>query len=181
MKTIVHLLSGGLDSVTLLYDLRGNGHRVHCLLVDYGQPHVKELQFAEQHCKRLDVLWTRMVIPRLGGLVDGQWVVPGRNAILISLAVSLAMRATAESVTIGCNADDEGSFHDCSRQFMDHMNAATMSGYKVEVCAPYIAKRKWEIAAMAKDMGVSGVWYCYAGAESPCLKCPACEKMRAII
>lgn len=180
MKKIMHLLSGGLDSVTLLHQMHGEGHQVHCLLVDYGQQHVKELQFAQQHCEQLGVLWTRMAIPRLGGLVNGQWVVPGRNAILISLAAALAMRATAESVTIGCNADDEAMFPDCSRQFIQAMNEATKGGYGVELCAPFIGARKWQIAAMAKEMGVRDVWYCYAGGERPCGECPACQKMKAL-
>lgn len=45
-KAIIHLLSGGLDSVTMLYDLANQGHNIHCLLVNYHQPHSKELWFA---------------------------------------------------------------------------------------------------------------------------------------
>ena len=57
-RTIIHLLSGGMDSVVLLYDLLDQGHEVHCLLFDYGQRHVKELDFAKWHCEHRSVLWT---------------------------------------------------------------------------------------------------------------------------
>jgi len=77
------------------------------------QPHVQELEWAKTHCKRLNVLWTRMAIPDLGGLTDESWVVPNRNAVLLSLGVSLAIRSKADTVTIGCNQDDAEDFPDC--------------------------------------------------------------------
>jgi 7-cyano-7-deazaguanine synthase len=53
------------------------------------------------------------------------------------------------------------------------------SGYSVEICAPYIDKRKWEIAGIAKDMGINGsnIWTCYNGGLKPCGVCPACLKL----
>ena len=182
-QSVVHLLSGGFDSVTLLHDLVGQGVKVHCLLANYGQPHAKELEFAEYHCRRLGVLFTRLILPSLGGLTDGNWIVPNRNAILISLAVNVAVKAKADAVTIGCNADDSEAFPDCRTAFVDAINVSLSAAeVRVEVCAPYIQKRKWEIGAIAREIGVSGdsTWSCYRGGVAPCGTCPACEKMKGV-
>ena len=183
-KTIIHLLSGGLDSVTLLYDLRQQGHSVHCLLCDYKQQHVQELTFAITHCHRLGVLFTTVELPSLRGLTDESWVVPHRNAVLLSLSVNLAVHAKADTVTIGCNADDADMFPDCRPAFIAAMNAATQSaGYDIEICAPYIDWPKWRIGGLAREMGIKmhELWSCYRGGAEPCGKCPACIKLQSAI
>lgn len=180
-KTIIHLLSGGLDSVTLLYDLKQQGHNVHCLLCDYKQRHVQELLFARGHCRRLGVLYSTRELPELGGLTDESWVVPFRNAVLISVAVNLAVKANADTVTIGCNADDAKMFPDCRKTFIDPMNKVVKAcGYDIEICAPYLGWMKWKIAAHAQEMGVPSneIWSCYRGGTKPCGTCPACIKLK---
>lgn len=180
-KTIVHLLSGGLDSVTLLHHLVHNeGNSVHCLLFNYKQRHVQELEWAKYHAKSCGCLYTVYELPELGGLTEQSWIVPNRNAIFLSIAVNVACQANADTVTIGCNADDESMFPDCRKEFMDSMNATVKAaGYEVEICAPWIYKRKWEIMRIAQDMGVrlSNIWSCYKGGEKPCGECPACQKL----
>ena len=177
-RTIIHLLSGGLDSVTLLYDLQSKGEKVHCLLVDYKQRHAQELTFASLHCRRLGLLWTKMEIPPLGGLTEENPVIPNRNAILLSLAVNLAVKAGADTVTIGCNAGDAALFPDCRPEFIAAMNSAVAAaGYRVEICAPYITKTKPWIAGMARELGVPipETWSCYRGGAQPCGVCVACK------
>lgn len=179
-RFFIHLLSGGLDSVAMLYDLHGQGSKVHCALFDYGQKHVQELVFAKAHCHRLNVMFTTIQLPALGGLKEGDWVVPFRNPIMLSIGVNLAIQAGADAVTIGCNADDAEMFPDCRWAVLDAMNhAIKLSGYSVEICAPYIEKRKWEIGALAQNMGVpmNEIWSCYKGGMKPCGECPACRKM----
>ena len=180
-KSIVHLLSGGLDSVTMLYDLHAQDHMIHCLMVDYGQRHAQELVFAKGHCHRLGVLYTAMQIPSLGGLTESDsWIVPNRNMVLLSLAVSLAVRAKADTVTIGCNFGDAKGFLDCRPNFICAIkDAVRLAGYGIEVCAPYIAKAKWEIADLSKQLGVPSheLWTCYKGGARPCGECPACVKL----
>lgn len=175
------LLSGGLDSTTLLYDLRRSGMIVRCLMVDYGQRHVQELVFAKAHCHRLGAIYTTMQIPILG-INDETWIVPNRNAILISLAVAEAIRTWTASVHIGCNADDAEGFPDCRPEFIEVMNAANRAAHvNVEVLAPYQHKRKREIANTAKRLGVLyyDIWTCYKGGSKPCGECPACLKLNA--
>lgn len=181
-KTIIHLLSGGLDSVTLLYRLHEQGHKIHCALFDYKQQHAQELTFAKLHCHRLGLLFTTLELPALGGLTEGSWIVPNRNAVLLSMAVNLAVKANANTVTIGCNADDAEMFPDCRKPFLDAMNAAIKAaGYEVEICAPFLDWRKWKIGGLAQEIGIRTheIWSCYVGGAKPCGQCPACQKLNA--
>lgn len=180
-KTIVHLLSGGFDSVVMLYDLHTQGHKVHCVLFDYKQRHVQELLWAKHHCHRLDVMFTTMEIPQLKGseLTDdkGGVVVPNRNCILLALAVNVAVSAGADTVTYACNKDDESLFPDCRTAFIQLFNTMlTTQKVNVEVCAPYIDKKKWEIMDLGRQLGVNfdETWSCYRGGDKPCGRCHAC-------
>jgi 7-cyano-7-deazaguanine synthase len=185
-KTIVHLLSGGLDSVVMLYDLHAQGHQIYCLLFDYQQKHgPNELECAQRHCARLGVKYEIMRLPQLRGssLTDGGAgvVVPNRNAIMLSLAVNVAVTAKADTITYACNADDNEHFPDCRPEFVAAMNAAVhAAGYRVEICAPYIDRRKWWIGGTGRELGVdlSDTWSCYRGGEKPCGECPACQKRK---
>lgn len=170
--------------MTMLYDLKQQGHAIHCLLIDYRQRHVQELVWAKAHANRCGVLYTTIELPDLGGLKKPDWIVPNRNAIFLSLAVNLAIKATADTVTIGCNFDDAADFPDCRMVFIDAMNASVKaSGYDVEICAPYITWRKWKIAGLARELGVPSneVWTCYRGGKEPCGVCPACVKLKAAL
>ena len=181
---IVHLLSGGLDSVTLLYDLHSKGHSVFCLLCDYKQRHVQELLFAKTHCRRLGVRWCVIDLPALGGLTEKSWIVPNRNAILLAFAVNKAIEIGANYVTIGCNAEDEWMFPDCSKRFIEATNkVAEASRAKVKVLAPYVGWTKAQIATKFKTFRVplGEVWSCYKGGAKPCGKCQACRKMKEAV
>lgn len=181
-KTIVLLLSGGLDSVTALYKHRHDGDSVHAVLVDYKQPHVQELTFAKHHCHRLGVMFTTVDIPALGGLTEESWIIPNRNAILLSIACNIAVRAKAEIVTIGCNKDDEATFPDCRMAFIQTFNVMlSVAQIPVEVCAPFLDWPKTRIFALAQELGVESdfIWTCYKGGAKPCGVCPACLKLQA--
>jgi len=180
-KIIVHLLSGGLDSVVMLYDLHQQGHKIHCVMFNYRQRHVQELEWARTHCRRLKVPFTRLEIPELAGstLTDGRGdvVVPNRNAIFLSMAVNVAVAAQADTVTFAANKDDNAVFPDCRMEFVDAMNAVVRkAGYKVEICAPYIDEPKCHIVAKGQELGVNfdETWSCYEGGLEPCGKCLAC-------
>lgn len=181
-KPIVHLLSGGIDSVVLLHDLVGRGKKVHALLFDYKQQHVQELSFAKYHCKLLGVLWTTIELPQLKGseLTDGSGgvVVPNRNAVLLSLAVNLAVHIGADTVTYACNKTDSELFPDCRPEFVKAFNAMLKSAeIPVKVSAPYIDNLKWWIVGHGREMGVDfhQTWSCYKGGSVPCGECVACK------
>lgn len=166
--------------MTMLYDLKQQGHSIHCLMFDYKQRHVQELTFAKSHCHRLGVLYTTMELPSLGGLTDESWIVPNRNCIMLSLAVNLAVKTKGDTVTIGCNKDDESMFPDCRMAFIQMFNKMlTTAEINVEVCAPYLDWPKWKIADLSKQLGVPPheIWTCYRGGSKPCGECPACKKL----
>lgn len=183
-KKIIHLLSGGLDSVTMLYDLKDHGHSVHALMFDYGQKHKRELEWAKTHAIRCGVLHTIKKLPDLGGLTDENWIIPNRNAIFLSMAVNLASHSGADTVTIGCNSEDAEYFPDCRKEFIDAMNkSVSAAGYRVEICAPYMNKSKAWIGGLAQQMGVNPneIWTCYRGEDQPCGQCPACKKLESAL
>lgn len=187
-KTIIHLDSGGMDSTTLKYQLHSEGHKLHCLLIDYGQKHVQELEFAKLHCRRLGLLYTTITLPQLKGssLTDGPGsvVVPGRNLIFLSLALNLAIAAGADTITYGCNKEDEIVFPDCRMAFVQGLNLLLgVMETPVSVWTPYIDKSKWWIAGMARELGVplNETWSCYEGGKEPCGKCEACRKREAAL
>ncbi len=183
MKSIIHLLSGGLDSVVMLYDLVDQGHLVHCVLFRYGQNHEQELTFAKGHCRRLGLTFTTIDLPRLRGSSltgdSGSVVVPNRNAIMLSVAVNIACAANAECVTFASNLDDAAGFPDCRPEFVSAFNAAVKAAQiNVEVCAPYNAISKREIVQIGRRLNVPiwDTWSCYQGGSDPCGTCSACEK-----
>lgn len=184
-KFVLLLLSGGLDSTVLLYHLIQEGCRVHALLCDYKQRHAQELLCAKAHCKRLNVLYSTLELPELRGseLTDGKGsvVVPFRNPIMLSLAVNVAVSIGAESVAIGCNADDAEVFPDCQWATLDALShAIKLSGYSVEIVAPFVNQKKWWIAGLGREMGVAleDTWSCYQGGTKPCGQCIACQKRK---
>jgi 7-cyano-7-deazaguanine synthase len=151
------------------------------LLFDYQQRHKQELQLAITHARRCDVLWTTIELPDLGGLTEQSWIVPNRNAVFLTVAVNLACKAGADTVTIGCNADDADYFPDCRRAFLDSINATVRAaGYNVEICAPYIDKSKAWIARLAQTFHIrqDETWTCYNGGEKPCGECLACKQLQ---
>ena len=120
-----------------------------------------------------------MDLPELGGLSEQSWIVPNRNAIFLSVAVNVACQAGADTVTIGCNEDDADYFPDCRRDFISAINAAVKSaGYDVEICAPFLQMKKWQIIAKARRLQVDmrSTWTCYRGGDKPCGECGACKK-----
>ncbi len=178
---IIHLLSGGLDSVTMLYEHVESKHNVRCLCFDYHQRHKQELLWAKTHADKCSVLYTVMDLPDLGGLTEQSWIVPNRNATFLSIAVNFAAQCGFEYVSIGCNADDASYFPDCREDFLSAFNAMTkLAGYEIDVIAPYLNKNKSDIGEIAKKFNIQkhDVWSCYKPTSSkPCGECPACKKL----
>jgi 7-cyano-7-deazaguanine synthase len=180
--------SGGLDSTVLKYHLHTEGFNVHSVLVNYGQKHAKELEFAKLHCGRLSIQFTELTIPKLLGSTltggNGSVVVPNRNAILLALAVNIAVAAQTPEIAYACNREDEANFPDCRWGFVCAFNSAIeAAGLTCRVVVPFINKSKAWIAALGRDLGVelNSTWSCYAGGENPCGQCEACRKREAAL
>ncbi|MCD8296433.1 MAG: 7-cyano-7-deazaguanine synthase QueC [Prevotella sp.] len=200
-KDCAIIVSGGMDSVTLLYDMRD---RIALgITFDYGSNHnANEIAFAKLHCERLGI---KHVIIQLGfmsayfksSLLEGaeaipegsyadenmkSTVVPFRNGIMLSIAVGIAECNGLKSVLIANHSGDHAIYPDCRPTFIDSFCAATEAGTYagIKVVAPYMNISKCDIAKRGKALGIdySETWSCYKGGEKHCGKCATCIERR---
>lgn len=203
------LLSGGLDSSTCLFWARREGWRCEALTVLYGQRHARELSSARAVARLAGAPWrvVRLELPWLsvsslvgrgrrlpdvplakigaGGIPSTY--VPARNAVLLSVAASLADAVGAGAIVTGANALDYSGYPDCRpsfhRAFERALAEGTRSGARgrpIRVLAPLVRLGKAAIVRRALALGVplERTWSCYAGRRRPCGRCDSC-KLRA--
>lgn len=196
----VMLFSGGLDSTTLLWDLKPD---VKCLLFDYGQRHRVELEHAADLCidarVNFDVVDLSNVNPLIAtgsqagrdDVPEGHYaaesmkatVVPNRNMIMLSIAIGHAVKIGASKVQLAVHAGDHDIYPDCRPEFIDALNEASILGNAwtpVRLIAPYIYWTKAKIVAYGHQLNVpyEKTWSCYKGLEYHCGKCGTCVERR---
>jgi 7-cyano-7-deazaguanine synthase len=201
-KTIV-VLSGGLDSTTLLFHLRDAGHSLKALSVDYGQRHTRELEAAKGICELTNVEHRVVELSGLAtifghnALTDssvavphGEYdsstmavtTVPNRNMILLSIATGWAIASQFTAVAFGAHSGEYTPYPDCQPQFAAAMNCAThlCDENTIEVLAPFVHWNKAAIVKRGDELGVPFelTWSCYEGGERPCGKCSTCLDRR---
>ena len=179
---ILVLLSGGLDSTVCMWLARKRGPVV-VLNVDYGQRAAQtERRMSAALAGRIGASYRYLDLTPLGSTLtsaltgDGDdVVVPGRNAILLSLGAGLARSVGASEVWIGCNASDSALFPDCRPEFLGGMSQALHTAYGVTVEAPLLYLTKAQVVGMARVLGVPmhAITTCYNGTN--CGKCHACQ------
>lgn len=203
----VVLLSGGLDSATVMARARADGYRVHALSFDYGQRHDAELRAAERVAAALGAVEHRIVrldLAALGGsaLTDagiavpeepGEGIpstyVPARNSVFLSLAMGWAEVLDAEAIHIGVNIVDYSGYPDCRPDFVAAFQglarvatAQGLEGRAPRILTPLMDLPKEEIIRMGHDLGVDyGLTVsCYQADESgrACGVCDACRFRR---
>ena len=204
MAKAVLILSGGLDSTTLMYDLLNKGIEVHAISFFYGQKHSKELECAHTLCDKLNVphkiinlevlnevapsALTRSEIEVPEGQYDSDnmkaTIVPNRNMVMLALATTYAISIGANYVAYGAHAGDHTIYPDCRPKFVKHMTGAIAScdWSKVELLVPYLYMTKGEIVKVGLSLGVdySSTWTCYKGGDKACGKCGSCiERLEA--
>jgi len=201
--SLVVIYSGGLDSTVLLYQLRSAGQSLHCLSFNYGQKHLRELNFAHDNCLALGIphligdltglapvfagsaLTDRELVVPEGHYQDQSMrstVVPNRNMIMLSLALGWAVSLQAEGVAYAAHAGDHAIYPDCRPNFVRGMQeVAKLCDYQqLEVVVPFMTMSKAEIVALGADLGVPFIntWSCYVGGELHCGKCGTCVERR---
>lgn len=204
MKSVV-LLSGGLDSATALWWAKARGRRLVALSVRYGQRHLRELDSARALARAAGaghlVVTVRLPWLRASALVDRRrrlprtplarigagipaTYVPGRNTILLALAVSLAEAEGASTVVAGQNALDYGGYPDCRPEFNRAFEKVARLGTKAgvegrgaRIEAPLMRLDKAAIVRLALRLGVplELTWSCYRGGRRPCGICDSCR------
>ena len=203
-KDALLILSGGMDSVTLLYE-RAEEIAL-AVSFDYGSNHNhKEIPFAKKHCEALGI--PHVVIPLkfmaehfesslLSGadaIPEGHYadenmkstVVPFRNGIMLSIAAGLAESKGLQKVMMANHFGDHEVYPDCRKEFVDNMSAAISAGTyaNIFIDAPYTSISKADIARKGAALGIdyAQTWSCYKGLEKHCGKCGTCiERKEAL-
>lgn len=204
MKDSIIVLSGGMDSVTLLHSEK---ERIALAVTfDYGSNHnAREIECAAWQCRQLGVphvviplafmkeyfssslLAGADAVPEAGYAEENMksTVVPFRNGIMLSIACGLAENDGLAKVLIANHGGDHAVYPDCRPEFVkamgDAMRAGTYNG--VEIHAPFTHLTKGEIAKLGRGLGVdySHTYSCYKGGEKPCGKCATCiERAEAL-
>jgi 7-cyano-7-deazaguanine synthase len=208
MNAVV-LLSGGLDSATVLAIAKSQGYACHCLSLDYGQRHHAELAAAAHVATALGARSHRVIkldLAAFGGSaltdasiavpVDGAAAgipvtyVPARNTILLSLALAWAEVLGAQHIFFGANAVDYSGYPDCRPEFVRAFEAmanlatkAAVEGARLTLHAPIIELTKADIIRRGVALGVDYALTvsCYqAGVDgSACGACDSCRLRRA--
>lgn len=198
------MLSGGLDSATTLYIAKSRRLQCHCLVIDYGQRHRREIQAARRIAKKagcpvtiLEVSFpwggsaltdrhmrvpTARSMKEIGRDIPATYV-PARNTIFLSLALGCAEAIGATRIFIGANALDYSGYPDCRPQFIRAFERVIRQGTKagaqgktIRIEAPLIQKTKAQIICLGMRLKVpyALTWSCYQGGTRPCGKCDSC-------
>ena len=203
-KKAVVLLSGGLDSATVVAMARAEGYACYAMSFDYGQRHHAELRAAQRVAYQLSVVEHKTIAMDLGGIggsaltdasipileTPGDGIpstyVPARNALFLSLALGWAEVLGARDIFIGVNAVDFSGYPDCRPEFVaafERMaNLATKAGIEgrgFTIHAPLQALSKAEIIQAGVRLGVNyaETVSCYQADEDgrACGKCDSCR------
>ena len=200
-KDSVIVLSGGLDSTTLLYEQR---ERIALAVsFDYGSNHNKrEIACAHLHCEKLGI--EHLVIPLdfikqyfSSSLLEGaeavptgeyddsnmhSTVVPFRNGIMLSVACGLAESRGLNRLLIANHGGDHAIYPDCRPVFISAIDAATQAGTynHVQVVAPYTNLTKGDIVKRGDALPVdyAATYSCYCGGELHCGRCATCTERK---
>ena len=201
----VLLLSGGIDSATILSSITKENEKVFALTFDYGQKHYAEIEKAKNLAKEFDVYEHKIIKLNLSEFTDSSLTdkniqvpksliddeipntyVPGRNTIFLSIALSYAESKGCSSIYIGANAIDYSGYPDCRPEFIEAfqnlVNLATkktVTGGNIQIYAPLINLTKIEIIELGIKNGldIEKTLSCYDPImkSEPCNKCPSCR------
>ena len=203
-KSVIILISGGLDSSTVAGIAKSSGARIFGLSFDYGQRHNKELEAAKRISKHFEFedlkiikidlsLWGGSSLTDLTKEIPIEGVdkniipntyVPGRNTIFIAIALSYAEAINADLIGLGVNALDYSGYPDCRpdyiEQFQKLANLSNKRGREnnpIQLWTPLLNSNKEEIIEMAfnHNVPIEETWSCYLGGETPCEKCDSCR------
>ena len=200
-KDALMVLSGGMDSTTMLYEYASQIDLAVTFL--YGSNHnARELECARYNCEKLGIelvvinldfigeMFHSSLLEGADAVPDGDYdfdnmrstVVPFRNGIMLAAAAGLAESRSLTTVMIANHAGDHALYPDCRAQFIEAMSAAIKAGtYEgIAISAPYTLLTKAQIAERGKLLGVDygHTYSCYKGREHHCGRCGTCRERR---
>lgn len=206
-EKVVAIVSGGLDSVTMAYELVRRNYEIILISFNYGQRHKKEILYATKCAENLGaqhhIVDLQVLSNLLGGssltseeisVPDGHYaeesmritVVPNRNAIMINIATALAVSMKCDYVATGVHGGDHYIYPDCRPEFIVAQTEALRlanSGFvsnEFEVLAPFVNISKDGIVQIGEAIGVPWLetWSCYKGGKIHCGSCGTCFERR---
>lgn len=201
MKDSILVLSGGLDSTTMLYEYR---ERIALAVsFNYGSNHnTKEIAFARYHCEQLGIEHIEIPLAFIrdwfhSSLLQGDkavpegnydednmrsTVVPFRNGIMISAAIGMAEDRGLKYVMLANHGGDHTIYPDCRPEFVAAMSEAARTGTfpGITLLCPFTNLTKAQIAARGRELGIdyAETWSCYKGGERHCGRCGTCVERR---
>jgi 7-cyano-7-deazaguanine synthase in queuosine biosynthesis len=182
------LLSGGIDSVTLMFHAEEQQRLRAAWFVDYGQGAVsKEREIASRWICELGLVGHALVLPIAGHVAmlnepgaEGLRVVPGRNLVLLSTVATWAAANSIRELWYGATVDDR-DYPDCAPSFVYELNGL-LRHVGVTVRAPWLelGYDKRAVVARARELKVpfARTWSCYTPRDTgkPCQTCSACRR-----
>jgi protein ExsB len=201
MKDTVIVVSGGMDSITMLHEFKD---RIALgISFNYGSNHnAREIPFAELHCKRLGIphitidlgfmpqYFKSSLLEGAEAIPEGNYdednmkstVVPFRNGIMLSIAIGIAESHQLPFVMMANHGGDHTIYPDCRPEFVAAISKAAQTGtfVGVKILAPYTNITKSDIARHGKELGIdyNETWSCYKGGDKHCGKCGTCCERR---
>jgi 7-cyano-7-deazaguanine synthase len=208
MTDSVVIVSGGMDSVTLLHDLVKNRKLQPAVITfRYGQKNIREVEQAEYQAALLGCADHQIVdltplkaifgqsaltnesvaipdIETVRGNPQPATYVPNRNMIFLALAAAYAESLDVTDLFYGAQKHDMYGYWDCSPQFLQRVNLVygLNRGKPVRIEAPFVNHSKTDILRLGLGLGVDygHTWSCYVGGEKACGRCPTCaERLKA--
>ena len=193
------LLSGGMDSTTLLWWMRDRGiSEIHTVSIDYGQRHAIELESSatlsrtagtrSHRCLKINlrqiggnpITDTGHPVPAAEQDRQALTVVPFRNMLFVTLAAAWAEVKSCTDLYLSPVRDDFQIYRDCRREFYDMLEKSLVLGatrqtdYRIHT--PFVEKWKAEVVSIGLKLGVpyAETHTCYAGKRPACGRCDAC-------
>lgn len=197
------IYSGGLDSTVLLHKYAAQNKVKAAIGFNYGQKHVKELEFAKINCQKLGIPYSILdlsciskvfgnssLVSKTDEVPDGHYeadnmkstVVPNRNMIMISIAAAKAISLGCKTLAYAAHSGDHAIYPDCRPQFAkalaDVLKICDYSPLTLET--PFLNSSKAEIVKEGNALGVdfSLCWSCYKGKDIHCGTCGTCTERK---
>lgn len=204
MEKAVIIVSGGMDSITLMYERKDEISLA--ISFDYGSNHNKrEIYYASLHAKKLGIehiviplefiskYFTSSLLQGADAIPEGNYkdenmkstVVPFRNGIMLSIAAGIAESRNLQKLLIANHFGDHSIYPDCTKWFINAITDAVVAGTynSVTIEAPYTEITKTDIARIGCKLGIdySLTYSCYKGNEKHCGRCGTCiERKEAL-
>ena len=184
----VLLLSGGVESVTLLHQLTSAGEPLQAMFIDYGQRAAAlERAAADVHCEPLGVELVPFDLSAVGAAFRNRQArklhipLPHRNLVALALAVSYATNQGARRVFLAANRDDATAYPSSSHPFLAQMRLMLGLLGDVQLMTPFIDMGKADIIRRGLRLGVDyeTTYSCMLGHPLHCGRCPQCQRRRA--